>query len=99
MDNVTFTLVGNITDLIVVQRDDIIVDGNGYVLQGSGNGAGFYLSGVSNVTIRNTTITNFNQGIWLNSSSDNTLSSNNAANNNYGIARALPLRHVFCRLF
>jgi parallel beta-helix repeat protein len=85
MDNITFTLVGNITDSIVVQRNDIIVDGNGYALQGSGNGAGFYLSGLSNVTIKNTTITDFNQGIWLNSSSDNTLSSNNAANNNYGI--------------
>ena len=86
VDNVLYTLVGNISGSIVVQRNGIIVDGNGYTLQGPGIGTGFSLSGVTNVTIENTTVTDFTNGIWLNYSSGNTFSGNNiTANNEYGI--------------
>ena len=81
-DNITYTLTGNISsnnDGIVVERNDTIVDGNGFTLQGSGNGTGFFLSGVSNVTVRNVVIMNFFTGIYLNFSSDNTLSGNNVS--------------------
>ncbi|UCF59305.1 MAG: hypothetical protein JSV15_02530, partial [Candidatus Bathyarchaeota archaeon] len=43
MDNVTYTFTDNINDAIVVQRNNIIIDGNGHTLQGSGGGYGFYL--------------------------------------------------------
>jgi parallel beta-helix repeat protein len=87
VDSVTYTFTGNIiNESIVVQRNNVIVDGNGYTLQGSGSGTGFSLSNVSNVEIRNTTIANFTYGIWLNFSSDNTLYGNNVtANNGDGI--------------
>jgi parallel beta-helix repeat protein len=81
-DNVTYTLTDNISgsDGIIVERNNTIIDGNGYTLQGSNvSNAGFLLSGVRNVTIRKTAITNFDLGFELNSSSDNTLSSNNVA--------------------
>jgi parallel beta-helix repeat protein len=80
-DNVTYTFTGNLGDEIVVQRNSIVIDGNGYALQGSGSEIGLSLSGLSNVTIRNTTIIDFTYGIWLDFSSDNTLSSNNATTN------------------
>ena len=83
-----YTLTDNITssgDGIVVERDNIIIDGAGYTVQGSGSGTGIYLFGRKNVTVRNTQIQNFNYGIWLSSSSNNTVIGNNITNNNrYG---------------
>jgi len=89
VDNITYTLTGNITSDaygIVVERSNIIVDGDGYTLQGIGTGNGFYLSGIDNVTIKNTNIKNYEYGIMLYSSSNNTISRNNiTANNGQGI--------------
>jgi parallel beta-helix repeat protein len=88
VDNVTYTLTGNITsDVhgIVVERSNIIVDGAGYTVQGTGSGTGIDLTGRSNVTIKNTEITTFFYGIRLVYSSNNTISGNNIANNDYGI--------------
>jgi parallel beta-helix repeat protein len=79
-DKVTYTLNDNITSDLVgisVERNNIIVEGNGYTLHGMANGTGFLLSGVSNVTVRNTIITNFKIGIILGFSSNNTLCNNN----------------------
>jgi parallel beta-helix repeat protein len=85
-DNVTYTFTTNIDDSIVVERDNIVVDGAGYTVQGTGSGTGLSLSGRSNVTIKSMTITAFDWGIYLNSSSNSTLSGNNiTANNWYGI--------------
>jgi len=90
-DNVTYTLTDNITssaDGIVVERDNIIIDGAGYTLQGTGEipYKGVVLSGRSNVTIKNTTITNFFHGIDLCRDCDhNSISKNNITANQYGI--------------
>jgi parallel beta-helix repeat protein len=84
VDYVTYTLTGNITsdaDGIVVERSDIIIDGNGYTLQGSGTGNGFFLSRIHNVTIKNTNIKHFWVGIWLSDSSNNSIAENNITNN------------------
>ncbi|MGD0977568.1 MAG: PQQ-binding-like beta-propeller repeat protein [Candidatus Bathyarchaeia archaeon] len=88
-DNITYTLTGNITsvaDGIVIERDNIVLNGAGYTLMGSGNGTGIELDKRTNVTVTNITIRNFGCGVWLASSSGNTLSGNNVtANNQYGI--------------
>jgi parallel beta-helix repeat protein len=87
-DNTTYSLTGNLSyptyNGIVVERGNIIIQGNGYTVQGNNFGDGFSLTGVSNVTIKNTTIEGFQAGIGLNSSS-NTISGNNITNNDYGI--------------
>jgi parallel beta-helix repeat protein len=80
-DNVTYTFAGKLDEEIVVQRNNIVIDGNGYTLRGSGSEIGLSLPGVSNVTIRNTMIINFTYGIWLDFSYDSTLSSNSATTN------------------
>jgi parallel beta-helix repeat protein len=89
-DNITYTFTGNINEQIAVQRNNVIVNGNGYTLQGSGVESaedGFNLTGVSNVTIKNTSITGFIAGIYLASLSDsNVIIDNNVtANYSYGI--------------
>jgi parallel beta-helix repeat protein len=88
IDNVTFTFTGAITDsIIVVQRSNVVIDGNGYALQGGGSGEGFSLYGVSNVTIKNVNIRGFDRGICLFGSSLNVISGNNITSNKWlGIA-------------
>jgi parallel beta-helix repeat protein len=68
-DNITYTLADNINDsLIVVQRSNIVIDGNGCVVQG------FPLTNISNVTIKNTIIVG--GGVYINSASYVVLSGN-----------------------
>jgi parallel beta-helix repeat protein len=88
LDNVTYILTGNITsdaDGIVVERGNIVVDGSGFSIGGTGADYGICLDGRSNVTIQNTNINNFDNGILLLSSSNNSISGNTLANNSYGI--------------
>jgi nitrous oxidase accessory protein NosD len=94
---VTYTLTDNIarnlpngSSAIVIQRDNIIIDGAGYTLQGTivpdSKSKGIELTERSNVTIKNMKITAFWDGIWLYSSSNNSVSGNNiTANNGEGI--------------
>jgi len=87
VDNVTYTLTGNIYDSIVVERNNIVVDGAGHTVQGTGAiySKGITLSGRSNVTIKNTQIKTFYYGIRLGSSSYSSIVGNNITNNNEGI--------------
>jgi parallel beta-helix repeat protein len=71
-------------ETIVVTADNIVIDGNGSIVQGTGPGYGFNLTGRSNVTIFNVTVTGWASGFFLESSSNNNLSGNNATSNDYG---------------
>ena len=92
VDNVTYTFIGDISypaySGVVVERNNIVIDGAGYTLNGSGQytgEAGFSLTGIDHVTIKNTTITNFTFGIEFDSSSNNTVSGNNVIANHNGV--------------
>jgi parallel beta-helix repeat protein len=93
VDNVTYTLTGNITSDayahgIVIERNNTIVDGAGCRLQGEGEVwevTGISLQGNSNVTIKNMEITGFGDGISLAQASDNTFSGNKITNSMFGI--------------
>jgi len=80
-DNVTYTFTSNIYDQIAVERSNIIIDGNGHTLQGTGSGTGIDLSERQNVTIRDTNIGVFEYGIKLYHSSRNEVYANNINNN------------------
>jgi len=73
-DNVTYTFTNDIYESIVVERDNIIVDGNGCKLQGSGLGIDMLYR--TNVAIKNTYITRFSYGIRLYESSKIIISGN-----------------------
>jgi parallel beta-helix repeat protein len=84
----TYTLTDNVSssaDGIVVQKDNITLDGAGHSLQGaSATGyTGIFLTGRSNVTIKNIRIENFYDGIWFDSSSHCNITSNSLATNGY----------------
>jgi parallel beta-helix repeat protein len=64
-DNITYTLLTSIQSAIVVERDNIIVDGNGYTVQGVGGGYGIDLTRRINVTVKNIEIKAFFHGIYL----------------------------------
>jgi parallel beta-helix repeat protein len=81
VDNVTYVLTDDIYDEIVIERNNITVDGKGHVLCGLGDGIGFSLTSVKNVTIQNTEIQNYKYGIWLYGSSRNTFFGNNMTDN------------------
>jgi parallel beta-helix repeat protein len=85
VDNVTYTFTNNINDYIVVQRNNIVVDGAGYTLRGTGSGTGIDLSYRNNLTLKNVEVTNFNHGIFLEYSSNNTVTVNTASDNTFGI--------------
>jgi len=90
-DNITYTLTDNIvgnviesSSAIAIERDNIVVDGAGYTVQGTASydSRGIYLTGRSNVTIKNMEVREFYYGIYFHSSSSNTVSGNNIATNN-----------------
>jgi parallel beta-helix repeat protein len=77
IDNVTYIFTGNINDSVVIERSNIIIDGNGHTIQNKGSTDGFRLYSISNVTIKNTRIIGFAYSIHLFYSSNNTITGNN----------------------
>ena len=77
IDNVTYTITGNINGFIVIERDNMVIDGAGYTVQGSGGGNGIDLSYRKNATIKNFNINEFDRGIDLVHSSNNVIFGNN----------------------
>ena len=78
----TCTLTTDLTESIEIDSDGITLNGNGHTITGSSTGNGIYLSGRNGATIKNTNVREFLDGIYLDSSSNNTLSGNIASNNN-----------------
>ena len=92
-DNITYSFMGNISypayNGIIVEKNNIRIDGTGYTVQGDQTGYGLSLSGSNNVTIENANIQGFSFCIYLFSSSNITVSGNTAtANTNEGIVLA-----------
>jgi parallel beta-helix repeat protein len=85
VDNVTYFFVADVNGSIVVERDNIVLDGAGRTLQGNGTGTGIDLSNRNNVTIQNVQITVFDTGISLYGCSDCIVAGNNITANNDGI--------------
>ena len=83
-DGDMYTFTANIHEPIDVQRNNIVIDGNGYILQGNKTD-GIYLHKTKNVTIRNTRIMGFIQGIHLLSAASSILVNNTITNCVYGI--------------
>ena len=87
-DRNIYTFTSNITAPMVVDRDNIVIDGAGYTLQGKVSGYyGIELRHRSNVTIKNMEIKSFPpSGIYLFESSNNIISGNKIARCWHGIS-------------
>lgn len=83
VDKVTYTVTNNVYDSIVIERDNIVLDGEGYTIQGAGSWAGIDFEERSNVTIKNVVIKGFRYGIDIDSSSNISIHGNNITNNLY----------------
>jgi len=85
-DKILYTFTGNNYERLIVERNNIIIDGNGYTLQGT-ESFGVTLFQRHNVIIRNLTVREFQTaGIGIEDSSQNIIFGNNLqANGNDGI--------------
>jgi parallel beta-helix repeat protein len=75
-DGNVYTFTANVSEPIVIQKDSVVVDGNGYWLLGSGENYGLFLYNRSNVTIRKTHITGYMYAVEMNLSTGNTVVNN-----------------------
>lgn len=64
----TYTLLTDVTGTITFERNNSILNGNGFTLSGNGYYA-LKSNNVSGITIENLAITDFSYGIWMNSAS------------------------------
>lgn len=88
-----YTFTADIYETIQVNKSNIVIDGNGYMLQGSGSGYGFYLlGGISGVTITNTVVKGWSVGVMVEVPypqelvvGNNTIGSNTIVDNYRGI--------------
>jgi parallel beta-helix repeat protein len=103
-DGDVYTFTGNINGYLVVEKGNIVIDGAGYTLQGSGSlgsggyyeigpWTGIYLQNAVGVTIQNLHIQNFRYGINhatsdANHSANTTITGNYIVYNQDGILKA-----------
>jgi len=88
-DNITYTLVDSICGAIIVLRDNVVIDGAGFTLHGTGVylSRGVDLTGRINVVIQNMHVKGFYYGIQLSESSGNSIISNDITENElFGVA-------------
>ena len=83
-----YMFTGNIEGSIIVENDNIVIDGSDYALQGLGTGRGIEILDRQNVTIRNIKITNFEIGVYIYDYSEprnNTIHQNIITYTTYGL--------------
>ena len=78
-----YTFTGDITGSLTVHESNIVIDGNGFTLEGPG-GMGIWLNQVNNVTIKNLNVDGFSMsGIYLTGSCNDTIYNNSLSSNDY----------------
>jgi len=81
-----YTFTDDINGSIVIEKDNIVLDGANHILQGAGSGHGISFSERNNINIKNLEVNNFHRGFRISQSSNITISENIIANNEeYGI--------------
>jgi parallel beta-helix repeat protein len=80
-----YTFTGDVSDSIIVEKDDIVINGAGYQLQGNNSEYGIKLES-GGVTIKNMKISNFEYGIYVYlTSHNNIIVDNDITGNSRGI--------------
>jgi parallel beta-helix repeat protein len=86
IDNITYTVTSDIDMSIVIEKSNIIINGNGHTLLGSGNGIGFNVTNISRVTIKNASVQEFSCGIFISSSTSVNISKSSIVDNTVGLS-------------
>ena len=82
----TYTFTGNIVNYtLAIQRDNVVIDGAGYTLQGNGTGKGIVMTNMTNVTVKRIVLRNLDTGVYCMQSSASNISENTIANCDIGI--------------
>ncbi len=84
-DGDTYTLISDISGSIVVERDNVVLNGADCRLHGDGNENGITLSNINNITVRNFELSNFNIGIVVMGSDNNKILLNIITDNFRGL--------------
>lgn len=64
-DGLVYVIESDLYNSIVVEKDNIVVDGAGHFINGVGNGVGIHLPNVKNVTIKGFKIQEFSVGVLM----------------------------------
>ncbi len=91
----TYTFTDDIFGSIVIERDNVTIEGVTHTLHGNGVGTGISLSNRSNVTIHEISVIGFQRGINLNYSSDINVIANNFSNNTIGALATWAINNTF----
>jgi parallel beta-helix repeat protein len=84
-DGDVYIFISDISGSIVVERDNFVLNGEGYILQGDGNENGIALDGISNTTVKNLKLFSFNIGIVVMGSDNNKILENTITDNFRGL--------------
>jgi parallel beta-helix repeat protein len=86
-DGDVYTFTGDVFfSKLLIEKDNVAVDGEGHTIEALNTGIGVLLSAVTNITLFNLTIKNFEYGVFLGDSSNINISLNNIENNrSYGV--------------
>jgi parallel beta-helix repeat protein len=60
-----YTLIADVGEGILVEQSSLTLEGNGNTVSGPGYGRGVDVRDLTNVTVKNLNVTNFNQGIFV----------------------------------
>ncbi|MEM3505014.1 MAG: S8 family serine peptidase [Archaeoglobaceae archaeon] len=69
---------------IGIFANDVVLDGQGFSITGTGSGKGIFVQ-ANSVTIKNVRVSKYEYGIYLESSSNNIIANNTISNNRVGI--------------
>jgi parallel beta-helix repeat protein len=72
-------------DGIIIKKDGIMLDGDGYKILGSGNGNGVIVKGKKDITVKNLFIQGFEEGIMVQQAAGSNISTNRVRENGVGI--------------
>ena len=103
-DNISYFFTADIYDSVIVNRDNIVVDGGGYTVNGTGRifAYGIDMSGRENVTLKNVGITGFTSSINLETARHCTVTGSNLTDDNgismrYGFNNNVIGNHIECQ--
>jgi parallel beta-helix repeat protein len=85
IDGDVYTFISDINGSIRVERDNVVLNGAGYRLQGDGNQNGITLGISNNITVNNLKLSSFNIGIVVMGSDNNKILENTITDNFRGL--------------